>query len=119
MPLRAATAPGSEYPVARTTHGPVRGQIDQGVIVFKGIRYGADTAPRRFMPPLPSAPWETVVDAFEYGPACPQGVITSYSIHYTKLYENAAAWWRIQRSARWVSCSGVSGPAVQDSPGRR
>jgi para-nitrobenzyl esterase len=56
----------------QTRSGPVRGYTDRGVSVFKGVRYGADTAPRRFLPPVSPAPWEHEVDALEYGPACPQ-----------------------------------------------
>jgi para-nitrobenzyl esterase len=41
-------------------------------MVFKGVRYGADTAPNRFRPPRKPEPWSGVHDAFEYGPACPQ-----------------------------------------------
>lgn len=66
---RAAAGPN---PVARTTLGDVRGFADDGVNVYLGIRYGADTAPRRFMPPQPPRPGEGAVDAFEYGPAAPQ-----------------------------------------------
>ena len=40
-------------PVAVTAHGPVRGYRDGGVLVFKGVRYGADTGPRRFDLPAP------------------------------------------------------------------
>jgi para-nitrobenzyl esterase len=58
--------------IASTRSGKVRGVIDNGIYVFKGIRYGADTAGRRFMPPLPPAPWKGVMDAFKYGPASPQ-----------------------------------------------
>ncbi|MBC8025609.1 MAG: carboxylesterase family protein, partial [Steroidobacteraceae bacterium] len=38
-------------PIVRTTFGRVRGIVDGDLQVFRGIRYGADTAPRRFMPP--------------------------------------------------------------------
>jgi para-nitrobenzyl esterase len=59
-------------PVAITTVGEVRGYIDNGVLVFKGVRYAADTAPNRFAPPRPPEPWRGVHDALEYGRACPQ-----------------------------------------------
>ena len=59
-------------PIAATRHGRVRGTDQDGIKVFKGIRYGADTAPRRFLPPLPPEPWSGIADATEYGPASPQ-----------------------------------------------
>src|SRR5262245_66657484 len=40
-----------EPAIAETTTGKVRGIVDNGIVVFKGIRYGADTSTRRFMPP--------------------------------------------------------------------
>jgi para-nitrobenzyl esterase len=67
----AATATARTV-VARTQGGGVRGTVHDGVHRFLGIRYGADTAPRRFAPPQAPAPWHGIVDAFEYGPACPQ-----------------------------------------------
>src|SRR5215831_12161583 len=70
--LLAARSPS---PIATTRHGKVRGFIDQGINVFKGIRYGADTSKRRFMPPLAPEAWKDVLDATEYGPASPQGRI--------------------------------------------
>jgi para-nitrobenzyl esterase len=65
----AASAPS---PVARTRHGQVRGYRDNGVNVFKGVRYGADTGPRRFMAPLAPQAWSGVRDALEHGPSSPQ-----------------------------------------------
>jgi len=62
----------AEYPVVSTRHGAVRGIIEGGITVFRGVRYGADTGPRRFMPPLPPQAWSEVLEAFEYGPASPQ-----------------------------------------------
>lgn len=60
-------------PVAQTTSGPVRGLVEDGVNVFKGIPYGASTAGAgRFKPARDPVPWEAVRDAFDYGPAAPQ-----------------------------------------------
>jgi para-nitrobenzyl esterase len=50
----------------------VRGFVDRNVNVFRGIRYGASTAKRRFRPPLPPDPWQDVLDALDYAPAAPQ-----------------------------------------------
>jgi len=69
-PALAAARPG---PVVATTYGKVRGAAGDGVQVFKGVRYGADTGPLRFMPPQPPKPWSGEADALTYGPACPQG----------------------------------------------
>jgi para-nitrobenzyl esterase len=70
LATRPARAQAS--PVVRTRHGPVRGYLDRGVSVFKGVPYGADTGPRRFQPPAPPAPWTEARDATAYGPASPQ-----------------------------------------------
>ncbi|MFN4175662.1 carboxylesterase/lipase family protein [Phenylobacterium sp.] len=72
LSLTAAPALAAPSPVARTRHGRVRGYVDQGILAFRGIRYGADTGPRRFQAPRPPAPWTGVADATAYGAACPQ-----------------------------------------------
>src|SRR6185369_13253691 len=71
----SATAPAlaaGEAPVARTTAGRVRGYLDDGICAFRGIRYGATTAGRRFQSPLAPDPWTDVREATRYGPASPQ-----------------------------------------------
>jgi para-nitrobenzyl esterase len=77
LPLMPAFAgvPGPRddaAPLARVRSGRVRGQREQGVNVFRGIPYGADTAPRRFQSALPEMAWRGVRDALDYGNAAPQ-----------------------------------------------
>ncbi len=59
-------------PIARTRGGRIAGQTESGIHVFRGIPYGADTAPRRFQPALQESAWNGIRDALAYGPAAPQ-----------------------------------------------
>ena len=61
-------------PVATTTSGKVRGFVQDGVNVFKGISYGDDTAKWRFMPPVKPVAWTGVRDALAFGPQAPQPI---------------------------------------------
>ncbi|MDP3458476.1 MAG: carboxylesterase family protein [Hyphomonas sp.] len=72
LPLagRAIAAVGD--PVVRTSHGPVRGLAENGVLVFRGVRYGADTALTRFGKPRRPDPWTDIVRVVEYGASAPQ-----------------------------------------------
>ncbi len=65
---RAAAA----APVVRTSVGRIRGIRDGDLQVFRGIRYGADTGARRFMPAVAPEPWRGVIDAKAYGAASRQ-----------------------------------------------
>lgn len=62
----------SSSPLVATTHGKVRGYDDGDISVFKGVRYGANTAPDRFRPPRAPQPWQGVIDCFDYGASAPQ-----------------------------------------------
>ncbi|MCB1685436.1 MAG: carboxylesterase/lipase family protein [Pseudomonadales bacterium] len=69
----AAASQSSDSPVARTHSGPVRGVVENGIRVFKGIPYGGSTAgANRFGPAQEPAPWKEPLDTFDYGAAAPQ-----------------------------------------------
>ena len=62
--------------VVETPHGKLRGYVDRGVNIFKGVRYGADTSGKnRFMPPRKPPSWAGVQDATRYGQQSPQLLI--------------------------------------------
>lgn len=79
----AAAAPGSKAPagqcstprtaVANTRYGKVRGYVDDGVLTFKGVPYGAPTGgENRWLPAGPPKPWDGELPALSYGANCPQ-----------------------------------------------
>lgn len=77
--LATATAPlayasvGEPSRELRTRSGRVRGVKENGLHIFKGIPYGADTAGHRFQPPAKETPWKGLRDATQYGASAPQG----------------------------------------------
>ncbi|NEC02399.1 carboxylesterase family protein, partial [Streptomyces anulatus] len=60
-------------PLVRTVHGAVRGAVERGVAVFRGIPYAAPpVGARRFRVPGPPEPWTGVREAVAYGPTAPK-----------------------------------------------
>jgi len=60
-------------PIVQTRAGRMRGTVREGVKVFLGVPYGADTGGKnRWLPPKPVVPWSGVRDATVFGPAPPQ-----------------------------------------------
>lgn len=71
--LPGAASARAGDPVAATRHGKVHGFVDRGMLGFKGVPYGEDTAKTRFAAPRPPRPWSGVRDALAFGPRAPQG----------------------------------------------
>ncbi len=71
--LAAGTARSARRdPPVLTTSGPVTGVTDGDVAVFRGVPYGADTGPRRLLPPALPTPWRDPRPCVDFGPASPQ-----------------------------------------------
>ena len=58
---------------ARTRSGRILGTRNGDLHVFRGIRYGADTATHRFQPPQREIPWRGAREALAFGASAPQG----------------------------------------------
>ena len=72
---------GGETAIVETKYGKVAGYVDRGVMVFKGIPYGASTAGAgRFKAPQPPKPWVGVRSSRHFGPEAPQA--------YRSIWEN-------------------------------
>jgi para-nitrobenzyl esterase len=69
-------AAGVRTDVVQTSNGPVRGYSDEGLHIFKGLRYGAPPiGMQRFKPPTRPAAWREPADAVNYGaPAIQSGL---------------------------------------------
>ena len=68
------TMTATEDLVARTKAGDLRGALENGITVFRGVPYAAaPVGELRFSPPQPVPPWRGVRDATRDGPIAPQG----------------------------------------------
>lgn len=54
--------------VAKTKAGRVRGRVENGVFVFRGVPYGMDTTKTRFAAPQPAEAWDGVKECFTWAP---------------------------------------------------
>ncbi|MEO6171246.1 MAG: carboxylesterase family protein [Lysobacter sp.] len=77
--LAGCSTPGGPAPVAdaaplvRTVGGEVRGFVDEGISVFRGIPFAGDVGGAgRWRPPGPAPQWKGVRDGTRHGPICPQ-----------------------------------------------
>jgi para-nitrobenzyl esterase len=60
--------------IVETSNGPIRGLNEDGIHVFKGVRYAAPPVGEfRFKPPVPPESWSEPADAYEYGNRAMQG----------------------------------------------
>lgn len=75
-------------PIVETTYGKLRGRTENGIHVFRGIAYGADTSGKsRFKPPRKPARWTGIRDALAWGHCAPQPLA---SANYD--YARAVCW---------------------------
>jgi para-nitrobenzyl esterase len=73
VPVFAQAAVQPSPAVVETSGGKVRGLMDSGAHVFRGIPYGGPTGGKmRFLPASKPPSWTGVREAFEYGPSAPQ-----------------------------------------------
>src|SRR6266700_3772629 len=64
---------GPAEPEVSTTVGRVRGRIEHGNAVFRGIPFAKPPlGALRFQAPVAPLRWDGVRDASEFGPRCPQ-----------------------------------------------
>jgi para-nitrobenzyl esterase len=78
--------------VTATRYGKVRGYVEDGVVTFKGVPYGADTGgENRWLPARPPAPWDGEYPALTYGANCPQR-LHDWSSEQTFLQQWTDGW---------------------------
>ena len=105
--------------MVETTAGRIRGLQFDRVHAFKGVPYGASTAgARRFLPPLPAAPWTGVRDTFTLGPRSPQGRAT-YVAEWQPLTGPEPAGEDCLHLNVWTPSPSTAGPAGDGVAARR
>jgi para-nitrobenzyl esterase len=74
-------------PIVETSAGKVRGLVEDGACVFKGIRYGAPTGGGgRFRAPRTAGPWAGVIEATTWSASAPQNVLAWHNDPFLAWY---------------------------------
>jgi para-nitrobenzyl esterase len=87
-PQTSGTTSTPRSAVAKTQYGKVRGYVQSGVLTFKGIPYGQNTAgENRWLPAKAPKPWDGERETLIYGANCPQRLHDFTSIEQSFLYD--------------------------------
>jgi para-nitrobenzyl esterase len=70
--LTPREAAANLVPTAKTRYGSISGTLEDGINVFRGVPYGADTAPARFQAPLPPTLWTGAKSCDSFWTRAPQ-----------------------------------------------
>lgn len=85
-PAVAAEPSASPAPIAAVSEGAVRGRLEDGLQVYRGLPYAAPpVGPNRWRPPRPAPQRTGVLDASRFGPACIQPTPQVASIYSQDL----------------------------------
>ena len=77
----AKVAASQPAPVVTIAQGSLRGALEQGLMVYRGIPFAAPPVGElRWRAPLPAPVWRGVRDATRLGPVCPQLLREGYSL---------------------------------------
>jgi para-nitrobenzyl esterase len=78
--------------IGKTQYGKVRGYVEDNVLTFKGVPYGANTGgENRWLPAKPPTPWKDEYPSLTYGPNCPQR-LHDWSSEQTFLQQWTDGW---------------------------
>jgi len=79
----------TDHPIVQTQLGKIQGAREDGINVFRGVRYAEPpVGPLRFLPPMPIQPWRGVQDASAFGPAALQPFDISVGLHADQMSED-------------------------------
>jgi para-nitrobenzyl esterase len=88
----AASCSTPRSAVAKTQYGKVRGYVEDGVLTFKGVPYGADTGgENRWLPAKPPKSWDGEYPTLIYGANCPQR-LHNWTSEQTFLFQWTDGW---------------------------